>query len=358
MSNPILTLVVPCYNAQDYMERCIESLLAPSADDIEIVIVNDGSSDRTAEIADRYCAEYPETIRAVHKENGGHGSGINAGLAIARGTYFKVVDADDWLDATAYSQILEILRAKGTPGGEVDLIITNFVYEKQGKKVKRVVDYRRALPKNRVFTWDEVRNFRTWQYLLMHSMIYRTELLRACNLHVPENSFYVDNYFAFVPLTEVRTLGYFDVDLYRYFIGRDDQSVNEKVMISRIDQQIGVNLAMVRHLSEMRRAYVSTTAPAGIVENAERLPDSLNRYMTRYASLVTVVSSALLVRAGTPEALAKKDAIWQEVRSIDPRLCADMQKMPVGYLASRSGGFWRFAMRAGYSISRLFIGFN
>ena len=92
-----ITFTVPCYNSQDYMERCIDSLL-PGGEDVEIIIVNDGSTDATAQIADDYAARYPGIVRAVHKKNGGHGSGVNKGLELATGAYFKVVDSDDWLD--------------------------------------------------------------------------------------------------------------------------------------------------------------------------------------------------------------------------------------------------------------------
>ena len=341
---PILTIVVPSYNSQDYLNRCVDSLLHPQHANVQVVIVNDGSSDGTAEIADEYARIFPDQVEVVHKVNGGHGSAINAGLAVARGTYFKVVDSDDWLDPDAYTKVLELLNKLHTEGRELDLLITNFVYEKQGKRNKRSVHCRRALPRNRILGWDEVRTFWMWQYLLMHSMMYRTDLLRECDLHVPEKSFYVDNYFAFIPLPNVHRLGYLDVDFYRYFIGREDQSVNEKVMISRIDQQINVNLLMVKHLSKVREQAT--------------LPASLKRYMTRYATLVTAVSSVLLVRAGTPETRVKKQAIWDEIARLDPKLNKELRKPLVGFVVSRSDKFNEFAMRVGYHLSKLLVGFN
>ena len=101
-----LSFVVPCYNSESYMARCIESLL-PGGEDVEIIIIDDGSNDKTGEIADAYQKQYPDLVKVIHKENGGHGSGVNAGLACARGVYFKVVDSDDWLDGTAYQKLLE-----------------------------------------------------------------------------------------------------------------------------------------------------------------------------------------------------------------------------------------------------------
>lgn len=105
----LLSIAIPSYNSQDYMEHCIESLLA-GGEDVEIIIVDDGSVDRTAEIADRYASQYPTIVKAVHQENGGHGEAVNAGIRNASGLYFKVVDSDDWVDGEAYRKILDVLR--------------------------------------------------------------------------------------------------------------------------------------------------------------------------------------------------------------------------------------------------------
>ena len=102
-----ITFAVPCYNSQDYMRRCVDSLLAGGRD-VEIILINDGSSDDTGRIADEYQLRYPDIVRAVHKPNGGHGSGVNKGLELARGLYYKVVDSDDWLDAGAYRMLLGV----------------------------------------------------------------------------------------------------------------------------------------------------------------------------------------------------------------------------------------------------------
>ncbi len=113
----LLSIAIPCYNSEAYMEKCIESLLK-GGEEVEILVVNDGSSDRTAEIADAYAEKYPTIIKAIHQENGGHGEAVNAGIRNATGLYFKVVDSDDWVNEEAYKQILktleELTRAKNT----------------------------------------------------------------------------------------------------------------------------------------------------------------------------------------------------------------------------------------------------
>ena len=124
----LLSIAIPCYNSQDYMEKCIESLLV-GGEEVEILVVDDGSSDRTAEIADAYAAKYPTIVKAIHQENGGHGEAVNAGIRNATGLYFKVVDSDDWVNKEAYIRILETLYELLRGPQTVDLLISNFVYE-------------------------------------------------------------------------------------------------------------------------------------------------------------------------------------------------------------------------------------
>lgn len=302
----LLSVAIPCYNSESYMRKCIESLLV-GGEDVEILVVNDGSTkDRTAEIADEYAAKYPTIVKAIHKENGGHGSAVNAGIANATGLYFKVVDSDDWVKKEAYLQILDKLRE--LVGGEtvLDLLVSNFVYEKVGAKRKKVMHYKRILPKDQMFTWEDCRYFSKGHYILMHSVIFRTKLLKDCGLKLPEHTFYVDNLFVFEPLPYVKNIYYMDVNFYRYYIGREDQSVNEQVMISRIDQQLLVNYRMIDYLVEHKQE---------ILKNKK-----LYRYMRNFLEIVITVSSVLLIRSGTEENLAKKKALWQYLRDKDKKL--------------------------------------
>ena len=147
----ILSIAVPCYNSQDYMEKCVDSLLK-GGEDVEILIVDDGSKDATAEIADAYEKKYPTIVRAIHQENAGHGGAVNTGIANATGLYFKVVDSDDWVDEDAYHQILDKLKEIVGGSRTLDMFISNFVYEKQGAKHKKVMRYTKQLPQNDSFT--------------------------------------------------------------------------------------------------------------------------------------------------------------------------------------------------------------
>ena len=335
----LLTFAIPCYNSEAYMEKCIESIL-PGGEDVEILIVDDGSKDRTAEIADRYEREYPTICRAIHQENGGHGEAVNAGIRNATGLYFKVVDSDDWVDQEAYMQILNKLRELAGGETQLDMLLANYVYEKEGAKHKKVMR-QAGVPTDRLFTWSDVRHFHKGHYILMHSVIYRTKLLRECGLELPKNTFYVDNIYVYKPLPNVRTMYYMDVDFYRYFIGRDDQSVNEKVMISRIDQQIKVNKIMIDDVDLYK------------VSNPK-----CRQYMFNYLEIITVVSTIMLIRSGTEENLQKKRELWTYIKKKDIRLFHRLRRGILGASMNLPGKTGRKISVAAYRISQKVVGFN
>ena len=231
----LLTVTVPCYNSQDYMEKCIDSLLA-GGERVEIIIIDDGSKDRTGEIADRYAEKYPMTVKVVHQENGGHGEGINQGLRHATGRYFKTVDSDDWLSAD-FQRFLDTLEAVDRQGG-VDLFVTNYYYEHADGKGNRSINFSNALPTDRIFTWAETRPFRIDQILMIHACTFRTQLLRETGLEMPKHTFYEDNYMIYGNLKNAERMYYMNLNLYRYFIGRAGQSVQEDVMKRRYAHQL------------------------------------------------------------------------------------------------------------------------
>ena len=338
----LLSFAVPCYNSAAYMEKCVDSLLK-GGEDVEIIIVNDGSTDETAMIADRYAREYPSIIKAVHKENGGHGSAVNAGIDQADGLYFKVVDSDDWVKEEPYMQILDTL--KDLTGGEqvLDMLVSNFVYEKVGEKRHKVMRYKHALPVGEMFTWEDVKHFHKGQYMLMHSVIFRTKLLRECGLRLPEHTFYVDNLYVFEPLIYVRNMYYLDVNFYRYYIGREDQSVNESVMIGRIDQQIKVNKLMIDYLVEKK---------------SQAANKKLYHYMLSYLDIITTVSSILLIRSGTEENLEKKKELWNYLRKKDWLLYRKLRYGLLGRCMNLPGRSGRKISVEGYKICRHFFNFN
>lgn len=334
----ILSVVVPAYNSEDYLHRAVDSLLS-EAGDVEIIIVNDGSTDKTEEIANQYHEAYPDTVKVVHQKNGGHGDAVTTGLYAATGRYFKVVDSDDWVNESAYQRVIKQLKQL-TNDRQVDMLVTNYVYEKVGAFHKKRVTYKRAIPENKVFGWNETK-FRQGNYLLMHSIIFKTDLLKRINLHLPRHTFYVDNLFVFEPMHYVKRIYYLNVDFYRYFIGREDQSVNENKMIEQIDQQLFVNKKMIELYSSNQ------------VED-----ESCRQYLFQFLEIVTTVSSVLALKSNTEEDLWKKEMLWNYIEILDPDLYAQLRKRFLGALLSRKGFGIRYFVLRIYKTCQRIYGFN
>jgi glycosyltransferase involved in cell wall biosynthesis len=343
MKQKLLSIAIPCYNSASYMKNCIESLLK-GKDRVEILVVDDGSQkDNTLEIAQEYEKSYPGIVKAIHQNNAGHGGAVNTGLENATGLYFKVVDSDDYLEEKAFLQTLDTLES--FEEDPLDLLICNFVYDKQGEKHKKVMEYSRNLPKDRVFGWEDIRPFHKGQYLLMHSLIYRTVLLRECGMKLPEHTFYVDNIYAYQPLPYVKRMYYLNVNLYMYFIGREDQSVNEKIMISRLDQQYRVNKIMI-DLYDLSQDEI-------IVKNAP-----LQKYMRSYLEIITCISSMLSIRSHDKAWLASKKELWQYLKKQDAGTYRWMRMDPLGSAMHLPGRGGRRLCEAGYSVAQKIYGFN
>ena len=226
----LLTVTVPCYNSAEYMEKCIESLLV-GGDRVEVIIIDDGSKDRTGEIADAYAGKYPGIVRVIHQENGGHGEGINQGLLHATGKYFKVVDSDDMMSAD-FPRFLDKLEECEQNGG-IDLAVTNYYYVHTDGIGDRSISYKSVLPTDKIFGWSDTKRFRLHQILTIHSCTFRTELMRMVSEPLPKHVFYEDNLMVYRVLQYVQRMYYMDSDLYRYWIGRPDQSVQANTMKKR-----------------------------------------------------------------------------------------------------------------------------
>ena len=338
----LLTFAVPCYNSQDYMDHCIQTLLE-GGEDVEIILVDDGSKDGTGAIADRYAAEHPSIVRVIHQENGGHGEGVNQGIRHATGLYYKVVDSDDWADVDALRKVIEKLREFSRMPEPVDLLVCNYVYEHVADQTRKVIRYANVFPQGRVFTWEEIGRFRPSQYLLMHSVFYRTQLLRDCGLELPKHTFYVDNIFVYQPLPFVKTLYYMDLDFYRYFIGRADQSVNEQVMVRRVDQQVRVTRLMI-DAHDLRKVSAQHRR--------------LGRYMFNYLAMMMTISSIFLIIDGSPEALGKKTQLWEYMRTVDKAAYHRMKYRSISAVGNFPGYQGRKLSVGLYRLARRIYKFN
>ena len=335
-----ISFAIPCYNSEEYMDKAIESILK-GGQDVEIIIVNDGSKDGTLDIAKRYEKEYPTIVKVVDKENGGHGDAVNAGLEHATGLYFKVVDSDDWVDEASLKKILDTLHELVDEKKMVDMVVSNYVYEKVGAKRKKVIHYQNVMPQERIISWKDMGYFKIGQYILMHSVMYRTELLKMCGLQLPKHTFYVDNLYVYYPLPHVKTFYYVNVNFYRYFIGRDGQSVNEQNMIKRIDQQLFVTKTMIDmyHL--------------GKIGNKR-----LRAYMTNYVAIMMTVSSIIAIRSKRPENLEKKKELWEYLKQKDPKVYRKIRYGILGQTMNLPGKPGRKVSSLAYMMANRIFGFN
>lgn len=306
----LLTLVVPCFNSQNYLETCVDSLLA-GGNDVEIIIVDDGSTDSTGAIADGYAEKYPSVVKVIRKPNGGHGSALNRGLEEARGLYFKVVDSDDWLDKSAFVKLLSVIREHVAVHTLPDYYITNFVYYHAQDGTSYTSEYTKKMPVGFV-DWRKVKSFHFSHTLMMHALTYNTEKLRENYVQLPEHTFYVDNIYAFSPLVNLRTAYYLDVCLYYYFIGREDQSINVVNCVQRYSQQIKVMTMMC-----LSHTYAEICAA----------PRGLKKYLMHY--LRAIMMNTLFFTCARCDKARKADLkkMWRDIKSHDKKLYRKVRYM-------------------------------
>lgn len=341
MDTKLITYAIPCYNSADYMDACIESILACNRpDDIEIIVVDDGSTkDNTLEKARIWESTNPGVVRAIHQENGGHGAAVMTGLEHARGTYFKVVDSDDWLDNEANVAMLDKLASFDEP---LDLMLVNYVYEHTADNTSEVMSYRRMLPEGQLFTWDDCGHFGLTKYILMHSVVYRTQMLRDCGLTLPRHTFYVDNIFVYVPLPQCERIYYMDIDLYRYFIGREDQSVNESVMIGRIDQQLRVTRIMIDSF---------------LLERDVKSP-RLRSYMRNYLTMMMVICTVFSMMSDREDKEQLRADIWKYLRDHDYQTYLKIRRSVMGVGTHLPGKAGDKVLLSAYHIAQKVFKFN
>lgn len=218
-----ISFVVPSYNSESYLNKCVDSLLL-GGEDVEIIIVNDGSKDRTIDIANEYLRKYPTIVKVVDKENGGHGSGINAGLEIATGIYYKCVDSDDWVNPEAYKTLLDTIKKHYEEDTLPDLYFTNYVYERLDLNISIPIRDKKMI-QGKIFTWNQMKKMGIAEYTFLHQTMFKLSVIKEAKLKLPHHCFYVDNVFVYIPLYYVKTIYYCNVDFYRYYVGRPNQSV-------------------------------------------------------------------------------------------------------------------------------------
>lgn len=249
----VLTILVPVYNTEKYIRRCLDSLLVPEVlESIEVLVVNDGSKDRSPKIAQEYAEAFPETVVLVNKENGGHGSTINTGIERAKGKYFRVLDSDDWFNTAEFVEYVERLKNE-----DADLVVTDYRKEHTYNSESEYFEYK-DLEDGRCYRLDDIDlKILNGEYFVMATSAYKTEILRKSGLKLLENTFYVDMQYNVVPITRVETFVYYRLDIYRYFIGRKEQSMNMDNFVRNQEH----HKKMIKWLIEYYTAISSKLSP-------------------------------------------------------------------------------------------------
>ncbi len=220
----ILTVVIPAYNIEKYVDTCLGSFVQQEIlEEIEVLVVNDGSKDRTVELAENYVKQYPGTFRVINKENGGHGSTINRGIEEAEGVYFKVVDGDDWVEGQAFVNLVKALRHTTS-----DFVISRYywVHDRTGEKKLEFQEPFPGVQYGKEYAFSEVCRK---VFLKMHAVTVRTEILRRIP-KIDEHCFYVDMEYVLFPIPQVKTVTFLPDIVYQYRIGLSGQSMNMKSM--------------------------------------------------------------------------------------------------------------------------------
>lgn len=216
----LLSVAIPAYNVQDYIGVCLSTLCDKELENkIEVLVINDGSTDCTQQIIDGYKKKFPNMIKCIYKENGGHGSAINLGIKLASGKYFKILDGDDFVDKKNLKILVEKLEKIDS-----DIVVTNYLeYYEYNHKIKRKSYLCNNLKYGKKYNLNDIYSR---YYIRMHEMIIRAEIIQDNNIELDEKCFYVDQEYILYPIPYIKNIVFLNLDIYFYRLGRKEQSMN------------------------------------------------------------------------------------------------------------------------------------
>lgn len=238
-TNKVITIIIPTYNMEGYLRQCLDSLLIEeNFDCVEVLVVNDGSTDDSSAIAHDYEMKYPDIFMVIDKENGNYGSCINVALKLATGKYVKVLDADDRVEKCNFERFVAFLMQT-----DADLVLSDFAVVDTNGTVRKVIKYRWGT--GRFFLLKDICNTDTFKNMQMHAVTYRREMITLLGYCQTEGVSYTDQQWIFEPMTVVDTVAVFDHYVYRYLVGRVGQTVDPAVKLKSISHIVRCSLGMV-----------------------------------------------------------------------------------------------------------------
>lgn len=240
----ILSIVVPTYNMEKYLDRCLTSLIIEEEklDSLEVLVINDGSKDRSSEIAHGYEARYPQTFRVIDKENGNYGSCVNRGLSEAKGKYIKILDADDRFDTSAFSTFIDVLS-----GTDVDCVLSDMKMVKDDGVVVDLCSFNLPHDMSEISISSVVR---VADKMWMHCTCFKTEKIRSVSYHQTEGISYTDQEWIGLPIAVSDSFVYFPETVYLYLVGRSGQTIDMKVWERNFAHEIDGLVVMIRERCE------------------------------------------------------------------------------------------------------------
>jgi glycosyltransferase involved in cell wall biosynthesis len=314
----LLTVSIAAYNVEQYLRQALESLVVPETmDEIEVLIVNDGSADSTSAIGHEFEKKYPETFRVIDKENGGYGTTVNRGISEARGVYFRLLDGDDWFDREGLLDLVQRLHS-----GDADVYLTPRYVCREGSDEKTLESNDWYQFECRTYGSDEM-SFGT--SLGMWFITVKTDLLRSHPFDLPAHTLYTDQIFTVRSLAHSQTFQICPRPLYCYRVGREGQSVSRESRIKHIDDQkrsVGMCLDYLATQDDLTE------------DNRAILVDRVARYYN------VLIKTLLLLPASK--------ATWNEIKALD---AATKSKYPDVYskaCQSKKFGVVRFLGHIGY----------
>lgn len=245
----ILSFIIPSYNCEQYLDKCITSFLNKDVlDKLDVIIVNDGSTDGTEAIARKYSEAYPQSVRFISQVNKGHGGALNTGCAAAVGKYLKVIDADDWVETQNLKQFVDFLETC-----ESDVVLTHhYTRNISTNETKKWKSYPKQFGK--AYTFDEIMS--DWKSfdrsLTFHGITYHTEFYHENAIQLSEHVFYEDHEFATIPCCYAKSVTPCDLFIYDYRIGDVQQSVSDANQLKRISHTDAVLQRFMKEYQNLR----------------------------------------------------------------------------------------------------------
>lgn len=268
---PILTIAIPAYNMEWCLEKNLSTYFSPDLeDDLEVIILNNCSSDRTSEIAQRFCKKYPKIFKQFNRESRGYGSSINAALKVAQGTYFRVIDADDWVDTEELKRFLQYLQSCDTDIVQTDYTIVDM---QTGARILRAAQTF-GINYETLYT-DFSCAIKTLPAI--HSTTYRTNLLRDHGFYMQDNTFFVDEEYIVLPFLYAKNIIYYPCNVYQYQVANPEQSTSPRNRGKYAEHRERVIKRLIQQYQQAKQAgsakapfaleYCSTRIRAGVADH-------------------------------------------------------------------------------------------